>query len=572
MSITKQTAWPLHTGASSSAVHAGPVTHRRLFVLALMAGAFLRWPLRHPRWAVLVVLGCTAGVVLEMAALVLGALAALAGPAAVSAAWSTLAPVGHERWCAGPWRRLCWRVWRRWAWSHLTEALGLGRSVTVTTRDRSTGLKGTAKRWRPARCRVRTTPLGMTLDVRTPLGMSVDQVLDAGPAIASAAAASSVRVRRISPALARFELTMVDALSLPRTSGEPAGTAAVVLGRCEDGTAYTYDPVRDAHGLWQGMTRSGKSSTCYTFLGALAHRADVLVTGVDPSGVLLGPWATSRGARWIATGTEDLTRAGAALSGLVVEMDRRIAALYAAGRDQLTDFDAATPVLVVVLEEWPGLLSAARSEDAAAGRSGAERFTPTLERCAGRLVKEGAKVGVRVHVLAQRMSAKAIDTDDRANFAHRSTLRVDTTEAIRMLHDGAENLAREVREFAPGQALVEAPGVPFQRARFDLTTYPAYRRRVQQGLALFPPRLLPPAGGPPVPTPVTIPTQRTPSSRPVYVIDDAEPVSTSQGPALQTAPVLLDDVQVDDVQRAAEPPSAPRRPRQPKRPRQAPPG
>ena len=108
----------------------------------------------------------------------------------------------------------------------------------------------------------------------------------------------------------------------PRCPGGcPTPRGAVVLGRGEDATEVVADPAAPWHLAIQGATRSGKSALSYTFLGALAARPDVLVCGVDPSGILLAPWLPGRGGAWIATGTADLTGAVTALSGVVAEMD-----------------------------------------------------------------------------------------------------------------------------------------------------------------------------------------------------------------------------------------------------------
>lgn len=282
-----------------------------------------------------------------------------------------------------------------------------------------------------------------------------------------------------------------DPLAAERVAPNPARALGgsgdrVTLGRDEHGRPVTVAATGTAHMAIQGATRSGKSSATYTLLAALAYRADVLVTGIDPTGVLLAPFRAGPGERYIATGTssDDLAHAVDVLDRLVVAMDARIRDLLATGADKITTFSASLPAVWVVLEEYPGLLAAARALDAESSAKGRDRLAPRLERALGRLVKEGAKVGVTVLVLAQRMSANALDTDDRANIAVRVTLRVDNGDAVAMLHDG---LTREgidkVRQFAPGVAVMEAPGVPARRVRFHYTDYPTYRRRVADGLA-----------------------------------------------------------------------------------------
>ncbi|MGL4173814.1 MAG: hypothetical protein ACRCTR_07060 [Actinomycetota bacterium] len=69
----------------------------------------------------------------------------------------------------------------------------------------------------------------------------------------------------------------------------PMVSRVVRLGRAEDGTDVVVDPCDPWHAAFQGATRSGKSALTYTLLAGVAHHADVLVCGVDPSGVLLAP-------------------------------------------------------------------------------------------------------------------------------------------------------------------------------------------------------------------------------------------------------------------------------------------
>lgn len=212
---------------------------------------------------------------------------------------------------------------------------------------------------------------------------------------------------------------------------------AIVIGRDEYGRTVAIDAAGTPHVALQGASRAGKSSATYTLLAALAHRPDVIVCGVDPSGILLDPFARGRGGAYIATGTraEDLDAAADTLARLVNLMDDRIAALLRRGEDKISTFTAALPAVWVVMEEFPGLLAAARALDAERGpRPG--NVAPRLERSVSRLIKESAKVGFTVLILAQRMSANALDTDDRSNIAVRITLRVDNGDAVAMLHDG----------------------------------------------------------------------------------------------------------------------------------------
>lgn len=284
-------------------------------------------------------------------------------------------------------------------------------------------------------------------------------------------------------------LTSAAGLPALSTIGYEHDPRAVVLGRDEHGHPVTLNPYTTAHAGMQGATRSGKSSTCYTLLAALAHRPDVIVCGVDPSGLLLDPFTTKHGGRggvFIATGTsrDDITHAVTVLADLVAMMDARIRDLRATGTDKLTTYTSTVPACWVVMEEYPGLLAAAKALDAEAGTKSSERLAPRLAASLGRLVKEGAKVGLFVLVLAQRMSADALNTDDRMNLALRLTLRVDNGDAVTMLHDGiTRDHIHTVRDFAPGVALVESPGAGVRRVRLHYTDYATYRKRVAAGIA-----------------------------------------------------------------------------------------
>jgi len=290
------------------------------------------------------------------------------------------------------------------------------------------------------------------------------------------------------PGWVRLEVLRRDPLAGERVAPDPAGHSStdIAIGRDEHGHPVVIAAVGTPHVALQGATRAGKSATTYTLLAALAHRPDVAVCGVDPSGILLDPFAHGRGSAYVVTGTraEDLDRAADRLGALVGLMDDRIAALLRGGEDKVTHFTAALPAVWVVLEEYPGLLAAARALDAERGTKAGDRLAPRIERSVSRLIKESAKVGFTVLVLAQRMSANALDTDDRSNIAVRITLRVDNGDAVAMLHDGIgrEGIER-VRQFAPGVGFMESPGIPVRRVRMHYTDYDTFRRRVAAGIA-----------------------------------------------------------------------------------------
>lgn len=439
----------------------------------------VRWCVRHFRWTFALALVAVIGHQVGSSGWMVFAVLAVVVPAIVDHWWARLAPVGHERWAAGPWRRIAMRWWWRRTWPSMSQAVDLGRSVQ--RKDRRTGQQVT--RWRPARCRVRASTTTLTVRMRVPAGRSVRQVLETAEALGAMSAAASVTATRESMSVAVIRLCMAGVLDVPRFSAEPTPSSKpVVLGRYEDGADFTWDPLRDAHMGMQGQTRSGKSYGTQTILSALARRPDVVVVGCDPSGILLGPWMQGRGGSWVSTGTAQMTKHGEVMAALVREMDERIARLTMRGLDKLGEFDCHTPALVAVFEEWPGLLAAAKADDEVQGRKGSDRVAPALERGMGRLVRESAKVGFAVVVLAQRMSATALAGDDRANLPNRITLRVDNGDSVRMLHDGASVDVEEVRSFAPGVCLAETPSRGLTRVRMDATDYRTYCRRVSEGI------------------------------------------------------------------------------------------
>lgn len=367
-------------------------------------------------------------------------------------------------------------------------------------------------------------PGWVLLDVlrRDPLA---DETTAPDPAHRTRTSTTAARPAAVEPS--RVTRALTGLTRLPQRAGLPALTTVahehdplgVVLGVDEHGRPLTLNPYTTAHAGMQGATRSGKSSACYTLLAALAHRPDVIVCGVDPSGLLLDPFTTDNGGRggaFIATGTsrDDITHAVTALTNIVAMMDARIRDLRAMGVDKLTTFTPTTPACWVVMEEYPGLLAAAKALDNEAGTKAGDRLAPRLAAALGRLVKEGAKVGVSVLVLAPRMSADALNTDDRMNLALRLTLRVDNGDAVAMLHDGiTRDHVHAVRTFAPGVALVESPGTGIRRVRLHYTDYATYRARVAAGITTTAPAPAISADGTPtvdlVGEVITLPTPST---------------------------------------------------------------
>ena len=264
------------------------------------------------------------------------------------------------------------------------------------------------------------------------------------------------------------------------TSTNPAGGGIpLTLGVTEAGHDLVIDLADATHWAIQGMTRSGKSVLTYVLLAQLAARDDVVVAGLDPTGVLLGPWEGKPRSELRHLGTSDMSQAGEVLTQALGEMEARISRLLTSYKDKISSFSAAEPLLVVVLEEYPGLLKAADMDDKANARKPADRVRPKIEAAVSRLIAEGAKVGVRVLTLAQRMDASIIGGAERSNVGGRITLRVDNADAVRMLHPNAPpEVIEAAAYFGPGHGVIETPGRPLARFRADYLDYAEYVRRV----------------------------------------------------------------------------------------------
>lgn len=369
-----------------------------------------------------------------------------------------------------------WWAWTAARWSSACRSCDLGR------------LTGDGKTFRAARAWWTATDHGVRVRVRVPAGMTAAEVIDRAPVIA--AALRGVRSWGVWVDEARVELhvLMRDALAAPRSASTTTRHGLARWARDEAGADLWWSPAA-GHTAIQGATGSGKSSTLYSLLAPLAGHRDVIVCGSDVSGLVLGPWQTGAD-DLIATGGGDLEDHARALEAVVQVMTERMADLVTSGLDLLT-CDSRTPWLVVVLEEAPALLAAARPD-----RALHARLTTAIRR----LKQEGRKVGVVVVTTAQRMTAAVVDSDARAQESVRITHRVDTGEALRLLHDGAHlpDVA-EVRQWPPGLALVEMPGRRLTRARADWTTYADYRAAVLREMPANPLPVLAPADLPPAP-------------------------------------------------------------------------
>lgn len=252
----------------------------------------------------------------------------------------------------------------------------------------------------------------------------------------------------------------------------------LVVGRTQQG----HDLVVDLSDAWhiavQGQTRSGKSVWTYLLLSQVAAMRNALVAGIDPTGILFAPLEGAPGADFRASRgrAEELEEYVHVLTRLVDLMDTRIDDLLAQGLDKMEEFTPENPLVIVVLEEYPGIIRALKAQDQTSGAKVADRLAPKVEALIGRLVSESAKVGIRVLAIAQRMSAQVMDTDTRSQMGTRISLRLDNADAIGMLHDNVDDdLKAQWPIFAPGVGVADIAGTRNQ-FRADLIDYQQYRK------------------------------------------------------------------------------------------------
>jgi S-DNA-T family DNA segregation ATPase FtsK/SpoIIIE len=206
----------------------------------------------------------------------------------------------------------------------------------------------------------------------------------------------------------------------------------------------------------------------------------VTVAGVDPSAVLLHPLRAYPRPEWRSIGGTDMEAHVAALNAVVAELDRRLSIFLQRQTDKIVTFDSELPLVVVVMEEYPGLIAAAEDDDAFFARRVSGRLAPAIRRNVARLVRESAKVGFRVVTIAQRADAAVLGGNDRSNYASRITLRVDNLDAVRMLHPHCSTeLAAEVSAFPAGVGLLQSPAHPLRRVKFPRFSYAEYLEAVR---------------------------------------------------------------------------------------------
>src|SRR5690606_6814560 len=160
------------------------------------------------------------------------------------------------------------------------------------------------------------------LSVHLQPGMTVADVRQAAPRIAPHMGAYGLRVEP--RGLGEWAVvTLLDSDPLADTyRAEVVDYGPILLGVAGHGRRVELP--RLSHSILAGSTGSGKSVAAYGLLAQLHRRRDVLITGVDASGLLFRPMPEHR---WRVSGLRDPHAVEKALADLVDEMDRRITAI-----------------------------------------------------------------------------------------------------------------------------------------------------------------------------------------------------------------------------------------------------
>lgn len=381
----------------------------------------------------------------------------VAAPSGAFARWRTR----HDRWADTELRE-------QMRWTFREACIAAGVAVAVDAPVAGTG-------WH--------TPEVTRIDLGPPVRMTVRMLPGQVPAalsrvgllIAPHLGGVALRVRDRGHGWAVVTVLDVDPLDGVLPLDLPRTAPGVLIGRDEGGNDLAQDWRDTAHTIVQGVTRSGKSVWTYGVLAQLAGDPDAIVAGCDPTGLLWRPFAGSRHETWQVSGLADPRAHERLLARLCAEMDARIAALPA-DRDTLA-ISAETPMLVLVMEELAGLLRAVDSADKESGKR--------IRMLMGRLLAEGAKVGVRVVILVQRAEAQVVGAFERAMCSLRISFRTDNRASVELLHPGAEPATADAHTTAaPGVALLSAPGQPMTRIRAPyLGGYPEYAAVVKAATA-----------------------------------------------------------------------------------------
>lgn len=350
-------------------------------------------------------------------------------------------------------------------WLDACSYTGLGRTISTPS--------GPTVALRPEPLTIVPSGFGVPayLIVRLHPGQLMADLEDRRDQLARGLGAWAVRFTDRGGDYVRVDLIDADPLSRTVPYPLPGSPAHLVFGLDEAGVVVSRGLDDLTHVAVQGSTGSGKSAAAYNLLAQVAELRRQMgpvidVCGIDPTGLLLGPWGEHPGVLRV-NGTADAdVRYPSVLRALVADMDARIAGLPP--RCDRMPITVDTPLRLVVLEEL-----AAISRLTGYRASGAPS---EVQRLIGRIGSEGRKAGYRLLVISPRLGSDVLATDTRDQLLTRMTFGCRDLATLRMLSPDAtpEDLAPLALSPA-GVALAELPGEPMRRIRAPwVATYGAY--------------------------------------------------------------------------------------------------
>jgi hypothetical protein len=202
----------------------------------------------------------------------------------------------------------------------------------------------------------------------------------------------------------------------------------IPVGPSEYGSMLTVNIAEDDHLAIAGTTRAGKSVFVNNILAPALLMRDCKVALVDPNGATSPPWHQCVD---LLCDTRDVDQAIKVLEEVFAEIERRQPLFARLRVAKLTQFSPKLPAWLVVVEE-------------AANYKNNPKFMEIMEK----IGTQGAKYGVKLVVIAQKMSGENVPTGARAQLSGRVTFRVNDPQDYRMLFANAPQFAEDIQSKA----------------------------------------------------------------------------------------------------------------------------
>lgn len=312
----------------------------------------------------------------------------------------------------------------------------------------------------------RATRMGLTVTVRLHAGQTPMTYMKAAEALVHAWRVHAVRVTSPERGLVLLTAMASDPLERPGLATAPAELLSALIGALESGGAWVVNLRLVPHWLITGATRSGKSTLLARLITQLATQPVALV-GIDcKGGMELGLF--TRRLTALATCRRE---AVAVLSALVVDMQDRMSACWAAGVRSIWELpDKLRPIPVVVIVDEIAELYL--SDGTRESKAEAEQCSTLLLR----LGQLGAALGLHLVVAGQRVGSDLGPgvTALRAQLGGRICHRVNDPGTAEMtlgdLNKDAVAVAQTITAEERGVAVCTGPDGGWSRARSYLTS------------------------------------------------------------------------------------------------------